>query len=253
MVNEGMNEGRSEVVNDPPCSDTACPVPDALTAGAADAAVASAAAADKVLHYIYDPLCGWCYGVATLLQEARQIEGLGIVMHGGGMMIGHHRRQVSATFRSYLIQHDHQIATMTGQVFGDAYFNGLLLDNTTIFDSEPPTTAILAADHLAGKGLELLKRIQHAHYVLGLRVADVVVLRDLAVAVGLDLAQFDRAFAELGGAPTQAHITHSRSLLTELGGLGFPTFALQRGERIEMLDTGRFLGKVEAWKAVLST
>ncbi|AMO99094.1 DSBA-like thioredoxin domain protein [Collimonas arenae] len=205
-----------------------------------------------MLHYIYDPMCGWCYGAAPLLQAARQIDGLSIVLHGGGMMTGSNRRQVSAALRNYVMQHDHRIAAMTGQVFGDDYFNGLLLDTTATFDSEPPITAILAADAVSGQGLELLERIQQAHYVEGRRVADLAVLRDLAVAVGMEPTQFDRAFAELSGATTQAHIARSRSLLTQVGGQGFPTFALQRGERIEVLDTGRFLGQTEAWKAVLS-
>ncbi|WP_231879286.1 DsbA family protein [Collimonas arenae] len=197
-------------------------------------------------------MCGWCYGAAPLLQAARQIDGLSIVLHGGGMMTGSNRRQVSAALRNYVMQHDHRIAAMTGQVFGDDYFNGLLLDTTATFDSEPPITAILAADAVSGQGLELLERIQQAHYVEGRRVADLAVLRDLAVAVGMEPTQFDRAFAELSGATTQAHIARSRSLLTQVGGQGFPTFALQRGERIEVLDTGRFLGQTEAWKAVLS-
>ena len=28
------------------------------------------------LHYIYDPLCGWCYGSAPLVKAAREIGGL---------------------------------------------------------------------------------------------------------------------------------------------------------------------------------
>ncbi len=31
-----------------------------------------------ILHYIYDPLCGWCYGAAPLVQAARGISGLTI-------------------------------------------------------------------------------------------------------------------------------------------------------------------------------
>ncbi|MFJ2987629.1 DsbA family protein [Collimonas sp. NPDC087041] len=234
------------------CGDAACAVPAAAATSEADNGAAAAVAAGKVLHYIYDPMCGWCYGAAPLLQAARQIDGLDIVLHGGGMMTGSNRRQVSPALRNYVMQHDHRIAAMTGQVFGDNYFNGLLLDTTATFDSEPPITAILAADAIAGQGLELLERIQHAHYVDGRRVADLAVLRDLAAAVGLEPTQFDSTFAELSGAATQAHIARSRALLTQVGGQGFPTFALQRGERIEMLDTGRFLGQADAWKAVLS-
>lgn len=231
------------------CGDSSCALPAA--AESKDAA-APAAAQGTVLHYIYDPLCGWCYGAAPLLQAAREIEGLHIVLHGGGMMTGSNRRQVSPQLRNYLMQHDQRIAAMTGQPFGDDYFNGLLLDTTAIFDSAPPITAILAAEAVAGQGLAMLARIQAAHYVRGLRVADAAVLHALAMEAGLDPALFDSKFAELGGAAAQTHIAASRSLLARVGGQGFPTFVLQRGTQIEVLDAGRFFGQAQAWKAALS-
>ena len=231
------------------CGDSSCPLPGVtLTDAEKSAAVA---ANGTVLHYIYDPMCGWCYGAAPLLQAAREVEGLRIELHGGGMMTGSNRKQVGTQLRNYVMQHDHRIAAMTGQPFGDDYFNGLLLDTAAVLDSEPPTTAILAAEAIAGHGLAMLARIQAAHYVQGLRVAEPAVLRNLAAEIGFEPATFDSKFAELEGAATQAHIAASRALLSRVGGQGFPTFALQRGMQVEMLDTGRFFGQVEAWKAVL--
>ena len=32
------------------------------------------------LHYIYDPLCGWCYAVASLVKAAREVAS--IELHG---------------------------------------------------------------------------------------------------------------------------------------------------------------------------
>jgi len=230
------------------CSDAVCALPDA---GASNGTAVAAAASGAVLHYIYDPLCGWCYGAAPLLKAAREVDGLAIVLHGGGMMTGSNRRQVGPQLRNYVMQQDHRIAAMTGQPFGDDYFNGLLMDSTATLDSEPPTSAILAAQACAGQGLAMLARIQAAHYVQGLRVADATVLRSLALEIGLDPVQFDHAFAAQDGAATQAHIAASRALLNQVGGQGFPTFAVQRGETLQMLDTGRFLGQEQAWKAVL--
>ncbi|WP_082806969.1 DsbA family protein [Collimonas pratensis] len=232
------------------CNDDSCVLPGAADAGADDAA-APGAASGTVLHYIYDPLCGWCYGAAPLLKAAQEVDGLAIVLHGGGMLSGSNRKQVSAQLRNYVMQHDHRIAAMTGQPFGDSYFNGLLLDTSAVLDSDPPITAVLAADACGGRGLAMLARIQTAHYVQGLRVADTAVLRSLALEIGLDAAQFDSAFAAYGGAAAQAHIAASRALLNQVGGQGFPTFVLQRGEQLQVLDAGRFLGQAEAWKVVL--
>ena len=80
------------------------------------------------LHYIYDPLCGWCYAVAPLVQAAREV--LPVVAHGGGMMTGARRQRISAEWRGYVMPKDGQIAALTGQGFGHAYQEGLLRDST---------------------------------------------------------------------------------------------------------------------------
>jgi len=134
---------------------------------------------ETTLHYIFDPLCGWCYGAAPLVKAAQSLPGLKIVPHAGGMMTGNNRRQITDEWRNYVIPHDKRIAEMTGQPFGEAYFNGLLRDTTAVMDSEPPITAILAAEKLAGRGLDMLHRIQQAHYQEGRRIADTPVLEAL--------------------------------------------------------------------------
>lgn len=202
------------------------------------------------LHYIYDPLCGWCYGAAPLATAARDI--MPVIGHGGGMMTGANRKQVSPALRNYVMPHDHRIAELTGQPFGDDYFNGLLLDETAVFDSAPPIKAILAAEEIAGRGLELLSRLQKAHYVEGKRIADADVLRALAVESGLDGDAFAQAYARVSEEELQQHIAASRRLLAQVGGHGFPTFVLEQDGRFDVLDTGRWLGDPDAWREHLA-
>lgn len=137
------------------------------------------------LHYIFDPLCGWCYAAAPLLQAASTLPGLAIALHGGGMLAGSNRRPVTPQWRAHVLPHDQRIAALSGQPFGDAYFDGLLRDSGAVLDSAPPTTAILAAEALAGRGLQMLARQQRAHYVEGRRIADASVLQALAADIGL--------------------------------------------------------------------
>lgn len=200
------------------------------------------------LHYVYDPLCGWCYGAAPLVAAARTLPGLRVQGHAGGMMTGANRQLVSESLRRYVMQHDQRIAAMSGQPFGTAYFEGLLRDNTAVFDSEPPITAILAAEAVAGRGLDMLASIQTAHYRDGLRIADVSVLATLAAELGLNAAVYATEFFQARHAVTAAHIANSRTLLARVGGQGFPTFALQQGDRYTLLDVGRFLGDPDAWQ-----
>ncbi len=203
------------------------------------------------LHYIYDPLCGWCYGAAPLVEAARGIAGLTINAHGGGMMTGSNIQPVSDALRRYVMPHDERIAGLTGQEFGPDYFDGLLRDNGAVFDSAPPTTAILAAETLAGRGLDLLKRLQRAHYVQGLRIADPAELQRLAEDIGLDADAFRAAYAAAEGDATARHIAQSRALLTRVGGSGFPTLALERDGAYTLLEPSRYLGRPSQWQADL--
>ncbi|HSV37070.1 MAG TPA: DsbA family protein [Ramlibacter sp.] len=203
------------------------------------------------LHYVYDPLCGWCYGAAPLVAAAREV--VTVRAHGGGMMAGPNRQRVTAQLRAYVAAHDQRIAQASGQVFGDAYTHGLLLDTSAMLDSEPPIAAVLAADAAGGLGLDMLTRLQVAHYVGGRRIADRAVLITLGEELGLDRSAFEQALQRTEGETTQRHIAESRALLARLGGHGFPTFALERGGRFELIDISAYLARPRQWQAWLKT
>ena len=198
---------------------------------------------EPVLHYFHDPLCGWCYAAAPLVEAARGV--LPIQAHAGGLMTGARRQRVSEQLRDYVLPHDRRIAQLTGQPFGADYIDGLLRDRTALFDSEPPIAAVLAAERLAGRGLDMLSRLQTAHYVEGRRIADTSVLVEQAAAIGLDPAAFATVLDETEGVAVQAHIAESRSLMERVGAAGFPTFVLERDGRFTTLDASAFFGRPE--------
>jgi len=126
----------------------------------------------NTLHYIFDPLCGWCYGAAPLIDAAAGLPGVKVALHGGGMLAGANRREITPQWRDYVMPHDRRIASLSGQEFGPAYFDGLLRDIGAPLDSAPPITAILAAEALGGRGLEMAHRVQRAHYAEGRRISE---------------------------------------------------------------------------------
>lgn len=201
------------------------------------------------LHYVYDPLCGWCYAAAPLVRAAR--ETLPVVAHGGGMMTSASRKRVSPEWRDYVVPQDRRIAELTGQAFGHAYQEGLLRDPTAMLDSEPPTTAILAAERLTGRGLDFLAAVQKAHYLDGRRVADPPVLKEIAGELGLEPVAFEAAYESLLGERTRAHFAESRALLASVGGGGFPTFFLELEGKRTVLDIAPYFRDAEGWKRAL--
>ncbi len=205
--------------------------------------------AETRLHYIYDPLCGWCYAVAPLVEAARKI--LPIELHGGGMMTGARRQKIDPAWKAYVGPHDRQITQVTGQQFGEAYLNGLLTDHSAWLDSEPPTAAVLAAERVGGAGLDMLSRLYEAHYVEGRRIADEAVLKDLAHELGLDREVFLQTLQSFRGEAVSSHFAQSRTFLEAAGGRGFPTFVIEREGVLERLDHTPFLGRPDAWQDAL--
>lgn len=201
------------------------------------------------LHYVYDPLCGWCYGAAPLLQAAATLDGLKIELYAGGLWLGSRRQPVGEALRDYVRPHDQRIEALTGQPFGERYFNELLLSDGLLLDSEPPIRAILAVTELGGDGLSLLHRIQQSHYLDGQWVGDQAHLARLAQEQGITPEAFAQAFGQVDLA---GHLAQSQGWLRRLGGQGFPTLGLMLGESLIPLPVSSFLGEPQAFASHLA-
>lgn len=96
------------------------------------------------LIYVMDPLCGWCYGnYKNTLQTAERYNGqIDFELIPAGMWAGHNVRRQSKQMAGYFIKHDQQIASLTGTVFGEAYFQ-LIHQEEVLLDSEIPSRAIV--------------------------------------------------------------------------------------------------------------
>src|SRR4029077_6515433 len=88
---------------------------------------------NATLHYLYDPLCGWCYGAEPLAKAAENVAGLTLKLHAGALWP--EPTQLPEQMRRYIQQADARIAQTSGQPFGDSYLNHLLLDATLVLES----------------------------------------------------------------------------------------------------------------------
>jgi putative protein-disulfide isomerase len=201
------------------------------------------------LHYLYDPLCGWCYAAAPLIKAAREL--LPVVPHGGGMMLGARRQPVTPQLRDFVLGHDAQVARLSGQPFGDAYRDGLLRDSDAVFDSGPPTAAMLAAEQIAGRGLDMLAALQVAHYIEGRRIADHTVLLAVAEEIGLPREGFNLALATCSGEAVEAHVAETRRFMSRVGAQGFPTLLIEHAEGFTNVAVSAYLGRPEAFRDCL--
>ncbi|MBT00526.1 MAG: DsbA family protein [Oceanospirillaceae bacterium] len=200
------------------------------------------------LHYIFDPLCGWCYAAEPLLAVAQANSAFELVLHGGWLMRG---QRIAPAMRAHIASADRRIEQLTGQPFGEGYLNGLLQDPETVLDSRPPITAILAAGSLGVDPFAMQRSIQHAHYEQGLRVSELDTLAGLATTLGIDSNAFLSAFSQQSKV-VMGHIDESLRLLEAAGGGGFPTLLLETGAGMKRLDLAGYYGKPDQWRAFLA-
>ncbi|MCL1088251.1 DsbA family protein [Shewanella profunda] len=206
----------------------------------------------RTLHAIIDPLCGWCYAAAPLLDVAAKA-GFTIKLHGGGMLTGPRRKQIDANWRDYVMPHDLRIAELTGQTFGENYFDGLLRDTTIVLDSAPPIKAMLAVEAIGGDSLAYLHSVQLAHYRDGHSASDEGNLARIATELGLDPAAFALHYAQ-GEGKLYKHIAASRALLNQIGAQGFPSMAMEAEDgKLTAININRFYGQPAQWLSHLET
>ncbi len=139
--------------------------------------------------YLFDPLCGWCYGasagIATLADQA------GVIVEPlpSGLFAGDGARALGGDMRDHILASDRRIAASTGAVFGDPYRDRIVRGASLTLDSGPATLALTAVAQTApDRELGALRAIQRARYVDGRDITDMFVLNDLLVDAGLDAA-----------------------------------------------------------------
>jgi putative protein-disulfide isomerase len=94
------------------------------------------------LIYVYDALCGWCYGFTPVIQQLQQQfkDELEFEILSGGMLLNSNRRAASAMY-TYLQEAHHRVEETTGVVFGTAFLNEYL-QTDDMMDSEKPGVAL---------------------------------------------------------------------------------------------------------------
>jgi len=197
------------------------------------------------LHYIHDPLCGWCYAASPLLNAAAAMPDCEIRLHGGALWP--EPTVLPPAMREQIRSADQRIARLTGQTFGRKYHEELLPSDALVLHSRPTLAAVLAAREIAGPTGELamLNAIQRANYVEARHVVQEATLQALAEQLGFDVAAFNDAFAR---APVDAHVREARQWMARIGAAGFPAACVETAaQRLLPIVPQEFLGQPDAF------
>lgn len=196
------------------------------------------------ITYLFDPLCGWCYGAGPALERLALWDGLVVDLAPTGLFAGEGARPMDASFASYAWQNDQRIARLTGQPFSEAYRSRILGDANRMFDSAPGTLGVIAAG-LNDPALELpaLKALQYGRYVEGRDNSDRSVVADILAERGwVDAADRVRTPDEDLLAAYRRRIDAARSDMARFGANGVPAIVIGEGTKRRLLPGGALFG-----------
>ncbi|OOS24861.1 DsbA family protein [Moraxella pluranimalium] len=134
------------------------------------------------IYYLFDPLCGWCYGAKPALETVAsqypvELTPTGLFFRSGRVM--------DADFAQYAWGNDERIERLTGQAFRTAYRENVLQGGGQ-FDSQNSLLALTAVREMAPEQeIAVLSALQTARYVDGRDNADLSVIADILQTQGL--------------------------------------------------------------------
>jgi putative protein-disulfide isomerase len=196
--------------------------------------------------YLFDPLCGWCYGASPGIQALSQHPDVRLILAPSGLFAGG-GRVLDAAFAGYAWSNDQRIGQLTGQRFSEAYRHQVLGREGRPFDSTALGLALSAVALTAPeREVDTLRALQEARYVQGLDTSDATVVEALLRAWGLVSA------AELlaSGAPQllEAHgsrVQAARQWMNRLGVSGVPALVLHGAGEPRLVSGQALYGGLE--------
>lgn len=200
--------------------------------------------------YLFDPLCGWCYGAGPGLARLAAEPGITVTLQPVGLFAGAGARPMDPGFASYIVKADERITAMTGQPYSDTYRQNVLFGGTQRIDSGPANLALTAVRLTTPEQVSTaLKAIQAARYVGGQDVTSLSVLEAILSTAGLGAAaeRLKKADAALESA-MQDWISEGMGLMQAMRAQGVPALQLRTpsGGRYTIDTQALFGPQVEA-------
>ncbi|MFN6944308.1 MAG: DsbA family protein [Cytophagaceae bacterium] len=186
------------------------------------------------LIYVYDPLCGWCYGFSPVMQQIKKDyeTELDFEIVSGGLAIGERAAPIKVTY-SYIKNALVTVEKRTGVVFGPN-FREMAEEGSYMYNSEPACMALTAI-----KKIKPEIAFNYAHTLHDLLFRDGISLNDtntyieLARKYKIDEHQFLKEF-NASKEDTYSEFSYAKSL----GVTGFPTLILQKDGQNFVLARG---------------
>lgn len=189
------------------------------------------------LQYLFDPLCGWCYGASASIKALAQHPAIDLRAMATGLFAGNGARPMKS-FAAQAWAMDQRIGALSGQPLSEDYRTKVLGAEDALLDSTVATRAVTAVSASApDRVIEALVAIQSARYFGGKDVTSAPVVAGLLTDLGLTdasarLLATDDALLQLVSTRTAA----ARDLMTAFHLQGVPSLIATHNGTQSVLD-----------------
>jgi putative protein-disulfide isomerase len=200
------------------------------------------------LHYFYDPMCGWCYGILPHVDCWVSRTGHAPLLHGRGTTMATAPGVRPANLRRLIEDQDERVAKATGQRFNQTLRTSLFAGHPKreVFDAGITLAAVQAAAEF-NLQYPFLKSCFAAFCRDGQNVCDRSILAKLAENIGIPSGRMSALIDEKLLEEVPRHIELTQRLMSEMSAPGVPILALSIDSKWIELPFAPFLDNPSAW------
>jgi putative protein-disulfide isomerase len=189
------------------------------------------------LIYIYDAICGWCYGFSPVMQQIAQDYPYQFEYEvlSGGLIQGDRVGPIEK-MAPYIKSAYKDVEARTGVVFGDKFVHGTLEKGTMILDSLPAAIALCIVKELKPQlQLKFSHLLHQAIYSDGVEPTVPRAFTPYAALVGIDRDTFEQKMSD----SAYADIAYQEFAdVGAFGVSGYPALLLEKDEKYYMVAKG---------------
>ena len=186
--------------------------------------------------YIYDPLCGWCYGFSPVIRKIQEEykDKMDFDIISGGMIVGDRVGPVGA-FADYILKALPRLEEMTGVKFGEPYLSKLK-DKSLYQSSLKPCIALEVFKSYNQKdAIAFASAIQKAQYIDGHDLQDDSVYLELLKPYAIATEEF---LQKLNSDEFKYETTNQFKMIQDWGISGFPAVILVKDNQFYLIAKG---------------
>jgi len=142
--------------------------------------------------YVYDALCGWCYGFSPVMSEFHEKyqDSLDFEVISGGMITGNRIGPIGEV-AAYIGKAYKDVENATGVKFGESFLNETMAEGDAIFTSIPPAIALSVFKRThPEEAVAFAAALQKAIYYNGIEPENFEAYGEIATEFGLDATEF---------------------------------------------------------------